>query len=109
MAEFRSLSEAEFNAWHAKFKADNGYPLQGRNAATGELVDVGWTTEYTSPIKVDDTDVRFPVDEKVAVKPGRNAPPPKYKADLTLDATASKAELEATPIKSAEAEEVIKP
>lgn len=92
MTEYRSLSEAEFIAWHEKYKQDNGYPLQGRNAATGELVDVGWTTEYTAPIKVDETDVRFTVDEKVSVKPGRLSTAVTTKADGLVDVAATRAE-----------------
>lgn len=93
MIDWRSASKAEFEAWHEQYKRDNGYPLQGRNAATGELVDIGWTTEYTAPIEVDATDVRFVVDSKVSTsKPGRASLAPVRKADGSVNIAASKAD-----------------
>lgn len=50
MVDYRKLPADEFVAWHDKYKAEHGYPLPGRNAATGKVVDVGWTTEYTDPV-----------------------------------------------------------
>lgn len=95
------MTAAQFKAWHDSYKADRGYPLQGRNAATGEPVDVGWTTEYTAPVVVDAGDVRFEVDPKdVPVLPGKKAARPVFKADDTLDVAKSKADqaaLEAKP------------
>ena len=39
--------KAAFEMWHAQWKHDHCYPIRGRNAATGKLVDIGWTTDYT--------------------------------------------------------------
>lgn len=99
MAEFRSLSLAEFTAWHEKYKSDNGYPLPGRNAKTGQIqpLSIGPTTDYTAPIIIDTLDVRFPVDEKIAVKLGRLSTPPVYKSDGTVDTVASKLGVTDTP------------
>jgi hypothetical protein len=92
---FRSASLAEFDAWHEKYKADHGYPLPGRNALTGEIqpLSIGPTTEYTEPIKIDDTDVRFLVEDKIAaVAPGKPSVPPSRKIDGTVDVLRSEAD-----------------
>jgi len=91
MAEWRSLSKADFDKWHDKYKADNGYPLPGRNAKTGELEPpgVGETTEYVTPTEVDSTDVRFDVGD-LDDKPGKASWEPAYKEDGTIDVAKSK-------------------
>jgi len=64
------VTKAAFETWHEQWKHDHGYPLQGRNAETGELVDVGWTTEYTdyeSHPKKTDRRVICVVDGKDAI------------------------------------------
>ena len=92
MTEWRSMSRANFKKWHDKYKSDNGYPLPGRNALTGELEPpgVGETTEYVTPTEVDSTDVRFDVGD-LADKPGKASWAPVHKEDGTIDATKSKA------------------
>lgn len=93
MTEWRTASKAEFDAWHAQYKAENGYPIQGRNAATGDLVDVGWTTEYTSAEQVTKDDVRFVVDAKdVPVMPGKLSSAPARKVDGSIDVVRSKSD-----------------
>lgn len=103
--QYRTLSQAEFDAWHTQYKADNHYPLQGRNAKTGALqpLSIGPTTEYVAPIKVDSTDVRFTVDEKVAVLPGKPGAPPTFKTDGTLDVVKTKADQAALDAAGAQA------
>jgi len=93
MTEWRSLSRASFKTWHDQYKADNGYPLPGRNAKTGELEPpgVGETTEYVTPTEVDSTDVRFDVGD-LADKPGVASWEPAYKEDGTIDVAQSKIE-----------------
>ena len=91
MTEWRSLSRADFKTWHDKYKADNGYPLPGRNALTGEIqpLTVGPTTDYADPVEVDAADVRFDVED-IDDKPGRASAAPVYNADGTVNVTASK-------------------
>ena len=92
MTEWRSLSRADFKTWHDKFKSDNGYPLHGRNAATGEIqpLDVGPTTDYVVPVEVDRADVRVDVGD-IDDKPGRASGAPVYNDDGTVNVTKSKA------------------
>ena len=95
MTEWRSLSRADFKTWHDQYKADNGYPLPGRNALTGELQPpgVGETTEYVAPVEVDATDVRVAFgDDVLANAPGGASWAPTYKDDGTIDVTKSKTE-----------------
>lgn len=63
MAQWRTLSRAEFDTWHAEYKAEAGYPLAGVNAATGLAVPAptGVTTDYTTPIQLGSFDQRFVV------------------------------------------------
>lgn len=83
MSEWRSASKAEFDAWHNQYKTDHGYPIQGRNAATGELVDIGWTTDYTTAVAVDASDVRFIVDAKAGTaRPGKLSTAPSRAVDV---------------------------
>lgn len=103
MTEWRTLTRAEFDTWHAAEKAARGFPVRGRNAQTGALqpVGVGMTTEIVAPIQVDTADVRIDItgvadevkDEKgVVVKPlpGRVSWEPVRKLDGTIDVAASK-------------------
>ena len=94
MTEWRSLSRANFKKWHAQYKADNGYPLPGRNALTGELQPpgVGETTEYVVPVEVSATDVRVAFEDDVLIKPGKASWAPTYKDDGTIDVAKSKTE-----------------
>ena len=105
MSEWRSLSRADFKTWHTKYKADNGYPLPGRNALTGELqpLTVGPTTDYAAPLEVDAADVRVTVDEKSFLRtddegvitdtaPGVPSWAPAYNDDGTVDIVKSKIE-----------------
>ena len=84
---WRTLTKAEFDAWHAAYLADKGYPMPGRNAATGEIVDTGATTAYASPIEVASADCRFvvlmPVDDPDL--PGDPANDPSWFFDSTLE------------------------
>ena len=86
------MSRAAFGLWHTKYKADNGYPLHGRNAATGEIqpLDVGPTTDYTECVEVDHADVRVDVGD-IDDKPGRASGAPVYNDDGTVNVTKSKA------------------
>ena len=62
-------SLAAFDAWHELAMADQGIPHPGRNAATGEVdPDAQWTTAYTEPTVVSDTDVRARVEWFIAEK-----------------------------------------
>ena len=93
-------SVAEFDVWHDKYKADNGYPLPGRNAATGEIqpLTVGPTTDYVAPVEVDDTDVRVAFgDDVLDDAPGEASWAPTYKDDGTLDVVKSKTEPASKP------------
>ena len=93
MTEWRSLSRADFKTWHNKYKADNGYPLPGRNALTGEIqpLTVGPTTDYTAPAEVSATDVRVEFEDDVlANAPGEASWAPVYKDDGTIDVVKSK-------------------
>jgi len=95
VSTFRKFaSVAEFDAWHDQYKADNGYPLPGRNALTGELKPpgVGETTEYVTPIEVSATDVRVAFEDDMLDKPGKASWEPAYKEDGTIDAVNSKIE-----------------
>ncbi len=105
MTEWRTLTKAEFDTWHAAEKAARGYPVRGRNAQTGALqpLSVGPTTEIVAPVQVDTTDVRFDAagvaaEEKdlqgVVVKalPGKVSWEPARKPDGSIDAVASKVE-----------------
>lgn len=97
MTTWRSLTKAEFDTWHQQYLADNGYPLAGRNALTGELVPapIGVTTEYTSPIEVASADARFTVmfdDEfdpetglPLNTLPGESANDPSWFFDQSLE------------------------
>ena len=86
------MSRAGFKTWHNKYKADNGYPLPGRNALTGEIqpLTVGPTTEYAECVEVDHADVRVDVGD-IDDKPGRASVEPVYNDDGTIDVTKSKA------------------
>ena len=94
MTEWRSLSRADFKTWHDQYKADNGYPLPGRNALTGELQPpgVGETTEFVVPVEVDATDVRVAFEDDVLIKPGKVSVAPVYNDDGTVNVTESKAD-----------------
>ena len=95
MTEWRSLSRAAFKTWHDQYKSDNGYPLPGRNAATGEIqpLTVGPTTEYVVPVEVSATDVRVAFgDDVLANAPGVASWAPTYKDDGTIDVAKSKTE-----------------
>ena len=104
------MSRADFKTWHDKYKADNGYPLPGRNALTGELqpLTVGPTTDYADPVEVDATDVRVTVDEKSFLRtddegvitdtaPGVPSWAPAYNDDGTVDVVKSKTEPASKP------------
>lgn len=105
MTEWRTLTKAEFDAWHEAEKAERKFPIPGRNALTGEEqpLDVGPTLDLVAPTVVDKDDVRFPVDgvaaevkdaEGVVLKalPGKVSWEPVRKVDGTIDAVASKTE-----------------
>ena len=95
MTEWRSLSRADFKTWHDQYKADNGYPLPGRNALTGEIqpLTVGPTTDYVAPVEVDDTDVRVAFgDDVLDDAPGVASWAPTHKDDGTVDVAKSKTE-----------------
>jgi hypothetical protein len=90
---WRTLTKAEFDVWHESYKRDNGFPLRGRNALTGELAPegVGETRELVEPVEVTKgTDVRFLdfVDAKI----GKEAAQPVFKEDGAIDKLATLAE-----------------
>ncbi len=95
------MTKAEFDAWHAAYKTEHRYPVQGRNAASGKLVNIGWTTDYVAPDIIDVNDVRVLLDPAKVLDskgvafpiPGKPAPEPVRKADGTIDVVQSKAEL----------------
>ena len=103
MTEWRSMSKAEFDAWHLEYRRANGYPKRGRNAATGAVrpVGVGMTTAYIEPVEVvKGLDVRVPAWGELAER-GRRAAEPRRRDNGTVDATATAAadlELEAEPV-----------
>lgn len=93
---WRTLTKAEFDEWHQAYLTEQGYPLPGRNALTGELVPapVGVTTAYTSPIEVASADTRFTVmfddefDENgipLNTLPGETANDPSWFFDSSLE------------------------
>lgn len=88
MTQWRTMTRAEFDVWHAAYKQANGYPLPGRNAATGELVPTptGVTTEYTAPIAVGSFDTRCVVmfDDGDENLPGDPAADPSWFTDPSL-------------------------
>ena len=105
MSNWRTMTRAEFDTWHAAEKAARGYPLRGRNAKTGALapVGVGMTTDIVAPVQVDAADVRFDAvgvtaeekdDKGVVTKalPGKVSWEPARKLDGSIDAVASKVE-----------------
>lgn len=94
-AEERQMTKAEFVAWHEAFKKANGYPLQGRNAATGELVDIGWTTEYVDFVEISPADVRVVID--VAELQRAKVPAPAPGKLAAVPAVLVTAELAAEP------------
>lgn len=82
------LSLDAFNAWHDSAKLALGIPFPGRNAATGEIDESAqWTTAYTEPVIVTDTDVRAYVEDHVAslVPDGLGTPsePPSIDVEVT--------------------------
>lgn len=86
---WRTLTKAEFDAWHQQYLADNGYPLPGRNAATGELVPAptGVTAAYTNALEVASADCRFTVlmpDDDPDL-PGDPAADPSWFFDTSLE------------------------
>lgn len=96
MTTWRTLTRAEFDAWHQAYLTANGYPLPGRNAKTGALVPapVGVTTAYTSPLDVASADTRFTVmfeeqyDENglpLNTLPGEAANDPSWFFDSSLE------------------------
>jgi hypothetical protein len=97
MTIWRTMTRAEFDVWHAEYLNEQGYPLPGRNAATGKLAPapVGVTTAYTSPIELADSDCRFTVmfeDEfdpetglPLNTLPGEMANDPSWFFDSTLE------------------------
>jgi len=90
---WRTLTKAEFDAWHEGYKRDNKFPLRGRNAATGELAPagVGMTVDLVKPVEVTkDLDVRF--EDLWDTKLGREVAQPIYKTDGTVDKFATLAE-----------------
>ena len=87
------MSRADFKTWHDKYKADNGYPLPGRNALTGEIqpLAVGPTTDYAAPAEVDAADVRVAFGDGVAADaPGVASWAPTYLLDGAIDVVKSK-------------------
>lgn len=106
MTEWRKFSSrAEFDAWHQAYKQANGYPIRGRNAATGKLAPLGTgtTTDYCTPVEVATDDVRVPIDAKlVGAKPGTLASAPVAKLDAKGDVVVSDA-----PVSDAPAEPVL--
>lgn len=89
MTSWRTLSRAEFDAWHAAYKQAHGFPLPGRNAATGELVPAptGVTTDYTTPTDVGTADSRFTImfDGLEGDLPGAPAADPSWFFDTSLE------------------------
>lgn len=63
MTIWRTMTRAEFDEWHAEYLTEQGYPLPGRNALTGELVPapIGVTSAYTSPLDLASADTRFTI------------------------------------------------
>lgn len=56
-----------FNSWHETVKVFLGIPYPGRNTANGEVDESAqWTTAYTEPIVVSETDIRAFVEDHIA-------------------------------------------
>lgn len=95
MTEWRKFSSrAEFDAWHQAYKQANGYPIRGRNAASGKLAPLGTgtTTDYCAPVEIAADDVRAPIDARlVGAKPGIPASAPIAKLDAKGDVVVSDA------------------
>lgn len=67
MIYYKWSSLDAFNIWHDAAKLALGIPFPGRNAATGEIDESAqWTTAYTEPIIVSETDVRAFVEDHIA-------------------------------------------
>lgn len=88
MTEWRTLGRDEFAVWHEAYKAAQGYPIPGRNAATGELVEapIGVTTNYTTAAVLGSFDERFVVmmDPDDPDLPGDPANDPSWFFDASL-------------------------
>jgi len=54
-----------FNTWHESIKVQLGYPLPSKDI-NGNIVGEPFTTDYTNPVVVSDTDVRAYIDEQYA-------------------------------------------
>lgn len=65
MPWYRFDSEEEFTTWHEEVKQRLGYPLPSRNS-DGEIVGEPYTTDYTTVIKISDSDWRAFVEENHA-------------------------------------------
>lgn len=87
------MTKAEFDAWHAEWKAAVRTPVRGVNAKTGlpAPVGVGETTDYAKPVEVvKDADVRVVAFGELTTL-GRVAAEPVFKPDGKVDAVATAA------------------
>jgi len=86
-----------FETWHEQWKIDHHYPIQGRNAATGKLVDIGWTTQYTDskchPEKDDKRVICTIKSADAAVIPGASEPDATEKEEWQLSPDELKSEI----------------
>lgn len=93
MTQWRTMTRAEWNAWHTRFKTTNRFPKRGRNAASGKLADVGtgMTSEVASYDQVDVSDVRVLLPE-LDDMPGRRSRAVVRDAEGRVDVVRSKTE-----------------